>query len=306
MSNERRKKFSHQQPATKEDREKQEHIKKIREDLLSFPKSWWGQKWIESILEYGRPFRMERGLKYAQEDRIENLTVNPGQIFAMVQGTAPTPYRVKVNFEVIPPEVWHQIIEKIGQKTRYLIQLLENKMPSDFEGIFKESGYPLFLPPNRELDATCSCPDQAVPCKHIAATVLYVARVLDFDPFILLKLRGKTKDEMLVELQGARSCSHRPIAQATKTIREQIIKTTVAFDVPNLAPNYLPSTHFLQGTPYEIGFQRPGLGASIETLDSLGIAPNLHDEKSFEQAFREIYYSVTKQISKLAMELENK
>jgi uncharacterized Zn finger protein len=289
---------------SKDQRAKSNEVAQIQDDLKNFPRSWWGQQWIYSILEYGRPYRMQRGLRYAQEDRIENLTVNPGQIFAMVQGTAPMPYRVKINFEVIPKEGWSVMVEKISQKTRYLIELLEGKMPEEFLKLFEDNGFPLFPPPNRDLDATCSCPDQAVPCKHIAATVLYIARVLDFDPFIMLTLRGKSKDELLSELQLSRSCGIKPVAQATKMIRDQVIQTKIAFDVPGMAAANVSPRNFYKGAPFEIGFQLSPPGVTIETLDNLGVAPNVSNHRSFELVFRELYAVVTKELYQTGIALE--
>ena len=123
---------------------------------------------------------MERGVRYAQENRIDNLTISPGMIFSTVQGTAPTPYRVKINFTPITDEGWETLIEALSKKVGYLISMLENNMPEGIIQIFNKNGFPLFPPPTKELDASCSCPDKAIPCKHIAATILYIARVVDF------------------------------------------------------------------------------------------------------------------------------
>ena len=248
---------------------------------------------------------MQRGLRYAQEDRIENFIINPGQIFATVQGTAPTPYRVKILFDVIPEIGWIKIIDKISQKARYVIQLLENTLPRDFEAIFREMKYSFFPPPTQELNATCSCPDQAVPCKHIAATALYLARVVDFDPFLLLKLRGKTREELLSELYNLRSCANRPIVQSTKKIRDNFVKTVVTFDVPNYSLTNLTPEKFTRGDPYEIGFQLTTPGTKLESIENLGLPPNLHDPKSFELTFRELYYEVTRIVHAKAKDLEN-
>lgn len=292
----------------KDRRAKTNEVAQIQEDLKHFPRSWWGQQWIYSILEYGRPYRMQRGLNYAQEDRIENLAINPGQIFAMVQGTAPMPYRVKINFDVIPPEGWKVMVDKISQKTRYLVQLLEGKMPEEFLQLFEDSGFPLFPPPTKDLDATCSCPDQAVPCKHIAATVLYLARVLDFDPFIMLTLRGKSKDEILKELQMTRSCSTKPVAQATKMIRDQVIHTKITFEVPGMAAANLSTKNFYKGSPFEIGFQLIKPGETIETFDNLGVAPGVSNDRSFELVLKELYMLVTRELYQtgIALEKDNK
>ena len=298
-------KLSGSKPKNYQERQKKRHeVQQIMDDLLNFAHTQWGIQWIESILKFGRPYRMQRGMRYAEENRIENLTVTPGQIFGTVQGTAPTPYRVKINFKTIPKEGWNEILLKIAKKVKYIISLLENKIPDNLHQIFKETGYELFPPASKTLNASCSCPDQAVPCKHIAATILYTARVLDLDPFLLLKLRGKSRDDLLHDLQLVRSCANRPIVQSTHKIREQIHSYDEIFDVPSLNFHDLSQKNFLSGEPFEIGFSFSKPGVHFDILDTLGIAPNVEKPLEFEEVMKDLYTTVTNSIFKKAKSLE--
>ena len=298
-------KLSGSKPKNYQERQQKRHeVQQIMEDLLNFAHTYWGQQWIESILKFGRPYRMQRGMRYAEENRIENLTVTPGQIFGTVQGTAPTPYRVKINFETIPEEGWSKILLNIAKKVKYTILLLENKIPDNLQQIFQETGFFLFPPTTKALNASCSCPDQAVPCKHIAATILYTARVLDFDPFLLLKLRGKSRNELLHDLQLARSCANRPIVQSTHKIREQIHSYDEVFDVPSLNFHDLSHKNFLSGEPFEIGFSFSKPGVHFDILDTLGIAPNVEKPLEFEEIMKDLYATVTNSIFQKAKTLE--
>jgi hypothetical protein len=65
------------------------------------------------------------------------------------------------------------------------------------------------------LQPRCSCPDWADPCKHAAAVCYLVADVLDTDPFALLLLRGRSRDEVLAGLRSRRRPSAASTAQAT-------------------------------------------------------------------------------------------
>ncbi|MGH8898718.1 MAG: SWIM zinc finger family protein, partial [Egibacteraceae bacterium] len=40
-------------------------------------------------------------------------------------------------------------------------------------------------------DTSCSCPDYANPCKHVAAVHYVLAQTFDADPFLLPTLRGR-------------------------------------------------------------------------------------------------------------------
>ncbi|GAH39009.1 unnamed protein product, partial [marine sediment metagenome] len=76
---------------------------------------------------------------------------------------------------IFQEDEWKIILKKLTNKTINLIELLEGSLPEDLITIFNTSGYSLFPDASKGLNATCSCPDKAIPCKHIAAVILYLA-----------------------------------------------------------------------------------------------------------------------------------
>lgn len=174
---------------------------KKMKDLMAVADTWWGKKWIESMLQFGRFYRMQRGIRYTKENRVSNLIIKKGQIFAQCQGTAPTPYRIKLRFKPIPDEKWEKMAEKLSKKSIYEAELLSGIMPENINALFQSADAPLFPPKTPKLDAECTCPDPEIPCKHIAAVILSVAQLFDYDPFLLMKLRGKTEKEFLETIE---------------------------------------------------------------------------------------------------------
>ena len=77
---------------------------------------------------------------------------------------------------------------------------MNGEIPENIEEVFEYAGVSLFPKNDMDLITSCSCLDFANPCKHIAAVILYLARVLDYNPFLLLELRGKSKTEILNDL----------------------------------------------------------------------------------------------------------
>jgi len=61
---------------------------------------------------------------------------------------------------------------------------------------------PLFPAKLRDLKTECSCPDWSNPCKHVAAVYYMLAESFDNDPFLLFRLRGKSRDEFVTLLGG--------------------------------------------------------------------------------------------------------
>jgi len=305
MENRRNRRKGPTKPYKKSEYEKErtrEEVDQIKKNLINFAKTSWGKQWIQSNLKIGRPFRMQRGIEYVKDERrIENLSISTGQIFATVQGTAPTPYRVKINFEPILEEGWKIILKELAKKTINLIELLEGFLPEDLITIFDENGYSLFLNASKGLNATCSCPDTAIPCKHIAAVILYIARVLDYNPFLLLELRGKSKNEILNELslgQGVKSKNESEKVSTTSNIEFK-------FNVPKISIVELSSEQKKSGTDiddYNIGFTFRKPGKIIETLENLGMPQNI-ENKAFEIVLRAIYRKITSKIHDISSEL---
>ncbi|NVM46381.1 MAG: SWIM zinc finger family protein [Candidatus Lokiarchaeota archaeon] len=299
MDNRRNKKKDVPKRKTEYEKERtREEVEQIKKNLINYAKTPWGRDWIISNLKIGRPFRMQRGIDYAKdEERIDNFSISTGQIFATVQGTAPTPYRVKINFEIIPDETWEKIVKELSTRLDYIIELLEGSLPQEIVTIFENNGYSLFPDATQGLDSTCSCPDKAIPCKHIAAVILYLAGVLDYNPFLLLELRGKSKEEILVDLSLSQAIESRDESE------EVSLKNNIEFKF-NVPKIYIEDiTKLYSGTDeYTIGFDIKKPGKIIETLENLGIPKNI-ENKSFEIVLREIYRKITSKIHEISLEL---
>ena len=78
-------------------------------------------------------------------------------------------------------------------------------MPDDTEDVFAGLGLSLFPAAARELSLDCSCPDHAVPCKHLAATFYLLAESFDDDPLAIPAWRGREREDLLANLNAARA-----------------------------------------------------------------------------------------------------
>ncbi len=277
-----------------------EEVEQINKDLIRFANTSWGKRWIQSNLKIGRPFRMQRGIEYVKDERrIDNLSISSGQIFATVQGTAPTPYRVKIKFDPIYEDGWAKILKKLTNKIINLIELLDGSLPEDIITIFDESEYSLFPDASQGFNATCSCPDTAIPCKHIAAIILYIARVLDYNPLLLLELRGKSKSEILKDLS---------LVQAGKSIKESekiaLMKNSkFKFNLPEISIQDLSDKQKGSETDYlSIGFILKKPGKIIETLENLGVPQNI-ENKAFGIVLKAIYRTITSKTYDSSLEI---
>ena len=277
-----------------------EEVEQIKKDLIKFANTSWGKRWIQSNLKMGRPFRMQRGIEYVKDERrIDNLSISSGQIFATVQGTAPTPYRVKLKFDPILEDGWATILKKLTNKIINLIELLDGSLPEDIITIFDEGEYSLFPDATQGFNATCSCPDTAIPCKHIAAVILYIARVLDYNPLLLLELRGKTKNEILNDLRLAQDGKSTKESEEVSKMKSGKFK----FNLPMISIQDLSDKQ--KGSRIEdfsIGFKLKKPGKLIETLENLGVPQNI-ENKAFEIVLRAIYHTITSKTYESSLEI---
>ena len=70
-----------------------------------------------------------------------------------------------------------------------LSKLINRELPVELFDISKKMGIKIFPNTWKDFDMKCSCPDWAVPCKHIATDNI-IANEIDRNPFIVFKLRG--------------------------------------------------------------------------------------------------------------------
>jgi uncharacterized Zn finger protein len=165
---------------------------------------WWSARFIEGLESAGIGGRLARGKRYARAGQVIELQVQAGSAVALVQGSRPRPYRVRVGLAAFGKADWARVEQALADDAWYAAKLLAGEMPPDIEDVFAAAGLPLFPTGLRDLALDCSCPDYAVPCKHLAATLYLLAESFDDDPFAVLALRGRTRAELLANLGDRR------------------------------------------------------------------------------------------------------
>lgn len=189
-----------------------------------FADSWWGRAWVDALeglsLDEGR---LARGRAYADSGHVAAITVTPGRVVAYVHGSRPRPYRAEIRLRVFTESGWDTLLDAVAARPGHFSALLARTMPHALVDTAEGAGVRL-LPAVDDLDPTCSCPDRALPCKHVAALCYQTARLLDTDPFVLLLLRGRGERELLDEL-ARRNAEHaareRPEAPEAPSVAAQ-------------------------------------------------------------------------------------
>jgi len=171
----------------------------------AFAKSWWAKRWIAVLESFNIGARLGRGKRYAREGQVIAIEIGKGLITAVVQGSRAEPYRVKIGVRTLSGRDWKRLAEALGKQAIFTARLLAGEMPENIEEAFQSVGLSLFPHRRADLKTDCSCPDWSNPCKHIAAVYYLVGEEFDREPFLMFKLRGMEREQLVALVSGQRS-----------------------------------------------------------------------------------------------------
>ncbi len=176
--------------------------------MAQFSRTWWGQRFIAALGQFTDPARLGRGRSYASGGRILDYAVANGTVKARVRGSInpyygvykEPVYQATIAITPIAAANWTKVIRRIASRADLVTKLLQQEMPDTIEEVFATVDLHLLPHSQRDFVTTCSCPDDANPCKHIAGVYYLLAADLDHDPFLLFALRGLSRDDLHAEL----------------------------------------------------------------------------------------------------------
>jgi uncharacterized Zn finger protein len=189
---------SQQRQAEKRKKQLEKKLGELHPIIVSgnkIAKTWWGVAWnknLESYADFAN--RIGRGRSYCRNGLILDLRVTEGGIAAQVSGS--NIYEVDINIDKLPDKKWSKICAACAKRVENIGALVEGKFPQELADVFMKQGEGLFPTP-QEIHMSCSCPDWAGMCKHIAAVLYGVGARLDSDPLLFFKLRGVDPSELI-------------------------------------------------------------------------------------------------------------
>ena len=178
---------------------------KARSTRGAIGQSWWSGRFIEVLESLGVGGRLSRGRTYARSGQVISLELSAGSVTGRVQGSRPKPYDVRIGVPSFGKPEWGRVEQAMADSAWYAAKLLAGEMPPDIEEVFTSVGLALFPASAADLAMDCTCPDQAVPCKHLAAVIYLLAESFDDDPFGILALRGRDRDTLLEHIRERRA-----------------------------------------------------------------------------------------------------
>src|SRR6266581_5200369 len=191
-------------PVVEKRRQAQRKLAKLRRQGQSFApvtiegrtiaKTFWGKSWCANLERYSDyATRIPRGRTYVRNGSVLDLQIAKGEIVAMVAGSSL--YKIKITIAPVKEAHWKAICRDCAGAIDSLVELLQGRMAKGIMDRVCREGDGLFPPP-AEIKLSCSCPDWADMCKHVAAALYGVGARLDEKPQLLFVLRGVDEGDL--------------------------------------------------------------------------------------------------------------
>jgi len=174
-------------------------------------KSFWGKAWCQNLERYSDySNRLPRGRTYLRNGSVIDLKMGPGEVTAQVMGSSL--YRITVSIREVAGAHWQAIARDCARSIDTLVELLQGQLSSSVMERITRPGTGLFPSP-QEIAFSCSCPDSAAMCKHVAATLYGIGARLDSEPELLFGLRKVDANELIARAgEGGTPVQKRPAA----------------------------------------------------------------------------------------------
>ena len=160
-------------------------------------KTFWGKAWCDNLERYSDfANRLPRGRTYVRNGSVVDLQIEAGEVKAYVSGSEI--YQVAVKVTPVSKNRWHSICADCAGAIDSLVELLQGRFSKGVMERLCQQGNGLFPSPT-EIKLSCSCPDWASMCKHVAAVLYGIGARLDQQPELLFKLHRVDEKELIAK-----------------------------------------------------------------------------------------------------------
>lgn len=258
-------------------------------------REWWAQQWIDVLESFGWIRRLARARNYAREGNVLKIEFKGAKVSALVQGTAPEPYKVSLALDPFSDEQWQYVIESLGEQALFSAKLLAGEMPHNIQQAFTANGLSLFPLTKFDIHSRCSCPDKANPCKHIGAVYYILGDRFSEDPFVLFQLRGRTKEQIITALRQLRSSASSDIQSAPQD------DTLPTRPQSTLSPQHFWAYDSQLEPSLVVIAPPPGSETVLDVLGPMPLQSDSNNAMSTAQATMEHFKTICAQVSQHAV-----
>jgi len=165
---------------------------------------WWERRWLAVLRDLDVMVEPEQVRQLIQGYRVRQLELSRGRIDADIYHQELGACTVGIEVAKLADEQWDAVLDALSSQAIFSAQLLAGEMPKDIERVFEKAGAALMPVNADEISQSCTCCDsEESVCRPALAAYLAVGDMLNGDPWLLLRLRGRDRQQILHDL-GAR------------------------------------------------------------------------------------------------------
>lgn len=169
------------------------------------PQHYWRRRWsamMDELFHQDVPAEQQgqRGV------RVRRLSVGPGRIDATVHQRSDGDCDIVVRMTPLDDAQWEALVDLVAGQALYSAQLLAGEIPVEIDRTLERAGISLFPTATDEIAFSCSCHQaQTRPCPAVIAVLDALGEMLNDDPWLLLRLRGRERQVLLRMLRSRRN-----------------------------------------------------------------------------------------------------
>ena len=195
-------------------------------------KTFWGKAWCENLERYSDyANRLPRGRTYVRNGSVVDLQITAGAIRAYVSGSEL--YEVELKVAPVAKAKWKSICKDCAGGIDSLVELLQGRLSKGVMERICRQNHGLFPSPD-EIQLSCSCPDWAGMCKHVAAVLYGIGARFDRQPELLFRLRMVDEMELIAHAGKATPLAKQGLA-ASKLLGGEDLSEIFGLDMARSA-----------------------------------------------------------------------
>ena len=196
--------------------------------------TWWGRAFVRSFEEYAYDADdLGAGRRLSRSGRLGAIVVLEAMASAVVDPATDHPRMTQVKLQRLDEEGWATVVREAARESGFAAALEVGDLPAELVEHADESGAEL-LPGAGDIETACECSAWTQPCAHALALLYQLAHHVDADPYVLLLLRGRTRERLLAEVGSAVAGTTSPGEQARQDARHRAAQLlALAEDAPS-------------------------------------------------------------------------
>ena len=171
----------------------------------------WADRWYGYL--QGQGFDPRRGKTLSRRLGVESLDIHFGRIQAEVAESHRATCQVEIEALQLSDTEWSAVFDALAGEALYAAQLLAGSDDSDsilevVDSVFEDADATLLSSSSDagELKSHCSaCKFKTTPCRHALVVLYRFGQTIAENPWGLLLLRGRDRQQVLTELRHRRS-----------------------------------------------------------------------------------------------------